>query len=106
MPSPNSLRGRLEAEGLDPTTWSNGPFDRYGAHDHAYDKVIVVVSGSIRFGLPDHDQVVELAEGDRLELPAATSHDAVVGPHGVACLEAHRPAGSLPGLVHRASGAW
>ena len=32
--------------------WSNGPGDRYAAHDHGYDKVIVVERGSIRFGLP------------------------------------------------------
>ena len=35
-----------------PHGWSNGPGDRYAAHDHGYDKVIVVERGSIRFGLP------------------------------------------------------
>ena len=33
--------------------------------------------------------------GDRLDLPAGTRHDALVGPTGVTCLEAHLPAGSL-----------
>ncbi len=47
------LRERLTGEGLDPGAWSNGPGDRYAAHDHAYDKVIVVASGSITFGLAD-----------------------------------------------------
>ena len=83
----------LRAEGLAPSTWSNGPGDRYGAHDHGYDKVIVVASGSIAFGLPDLGRTVDLAAGDRLELPAATRHDAVVGPSGVTCLEAPLPAG-------------
>ena len=51
--------------------WSNGPGDRYAAHDHGYDKVIVVERGSIRFGLGlGSGAVIELAEGDRLELPA------------------------------------
>ena len=97
---------RLRAEGLDPGSWSNGPGDRYGAHAHGYDKVIVVASGSIVFGLPGRDETVELVAGDRLELPAATSHDAVVGPAGVTCLEAHLPAGRIPVVARRPAGAW
>ncbi len=97
---------RLRAEGLDAGSWSNGPGDRYAAHAHGYDKVLVCASGSIRFGLPDHDDAVDLVAGDRLELPAGTSHDAVVGRDGVTCLEAHLPAGALPGLRHRPHGEW
>lgn len=97
---------RLRAEGLDPGSWSNGPGDRYAAHEHGYDKVIVVARGSIRFGLTDEGRFVDLAAGDRLELPAGTRHDAVVGPAGVTCLEAHVPRGSLGGLTHRTAAAW
>ena len=103
------LSARLRAEGLDPGGWSNGPGDRYAAHHHGYDKVIVVERGLIRFGLPatgPTDATVELAAGDRLELPAGTRHDAVVGHEGVACLEAHRPAGSLDRVARRAAGTW
>ena len=98
------LRERLAGEGLDPGAWSNGPGDRYDAHDHGYDKVIVVTSGSITFGLEGGP--TELTEGDRLELPAATAHDAVVGSSGVVCLEAHLPAGTLPEVAHREAGSW
>jgi len=101
-----ALVARMRAEGLEPGTWSNGPGDRYAAHAHDYDKVIVVASGAIRFGLPDMSRQVALASGDRLELPAGTRHDAAVGPAGVVCLEAHRPAGSSAGLARRASGTW
>jgi uncharacterized protein YjlB len=97
---------RLRAEGLAPSSWSNGPGDRYGAHDHAYDKVVVVASGSIRFGLPDLGRSVELAIGDRLELPAATRHDAVVGGSGVTCLEAHLPAGTFAAPDVQVRGSW
>jgi hypothetical protein len=97
---------RLRAEGLDPSTWSNGPGDRYRAHDHGYDKVIVVASGSIAFGLPGLRRTVDLAAGDRLELPAATLHDAVVGPGGVTCLEAHLPAGRLATVARQSAGEW
>jgi len=100
------LELRLRAEGLDPSAWSNGPGDRYGAHEHGYDKVIAVARGSIRFGLPDDGRGVDLGEGDRLELPAGTRHDALVGPRGVTCLEAHLPAGSLARLTHRKASAW
>jgi uncharacterized protein YjlB len=97
---------RMRAEGLAPSTWSNGPGDRYGAHDHGYDKVIVVANGSIAFGLPGLGRTVDLAAGDRLELPAATRHDAVVGPSGVTCLEAHLPAGHLATVAQRRAGEW
>jgi uncharacterized protein YjlB len=96
----------LRTEGLDPSQWSNGPGDRYAAHEHGYDKVIVVADGSIAFGLPDLGRTVDMAQGDRLELPAGTRHDALVGVTGVTCLEAHLPAGALPAAERRAAGAW
>jgi quercetin dioxygenase-like cupin family protein len=100
------LARRLRAEGLDPSAWSNEPGDRYAAHEHGYDKVIVVERGSIRFGLPASKGAADLSIGDRLELPAGTRHDAVVGPAGVTCLEAHLPIGVLPGLALRSAGTW
>ena len=104
---PDDVAERLRAEGLSPSSWSNGPGDRYAAHDHDYDKVLAVESGSIRFGLPDLGSAVEMATGDRLDLPAGTRHDALVGGDGVVCLEAHLPAGSLaPEPRHRPSGRW
>jgi quercetin dioxygenase-like cupin family protein len=98
------LRERLIGEGLDPGAWSNGPGDTYVSHDHTYDKVIVVASGSITFGLVAGP--TELAAGDRLELPANTAHDAIVGSDGVVCLEAHLPAGTLTDVTHREAGSW
>lgn len=97
---------RLRAEGLAPSSWGNGPHDRYAAHEHGYDKVIVVVVGSIRFGLPDRGETIELDAGDRLELPAGTRHDAIVGSMGVTCLEAHVASGSLRAPARREHGTW
>lgn len=102
----SELERRLRDAGLEPSAWSNGPRDRYGAHDHGYDKVLVCAAGSIVFGLPDRGERVSLEVGDRLDLPAATAHDAVVGPHGVTCLEAHLPAGSLERVERRQAGGW
>ena len=103
---PAPLRTRLAQEGLDPDAWSNGPGDRYAAHAHAYDKVIAVATGSIKFSLPDRGDAIDMNEGDRLELPSGTRHGAIVGALGVTCLEAHLPAGSLPGLGHHPAGSW
>lgn len=88
-PDEQQLRNIMADEDLHPYVWSNQPGDVYGAHDHSYHKVIYVVSGSITFGLPDTGDKVTLNTGDRLELPAGVTHDAIVGKKGVSCLEAH-----------------
>jgi quercetin dioxygenase-like cupin family protein len=102
----SDVGARLRAEGLSPGSWSNGPGDQYAAHRHDYDKVIVVERGSIEFGLTERGATVRLATGDRLELPAGTSHDASVGADGVTCLEAHLAAGTFDEVIHRTAGAW
>lgn len=89
-PSEHTIRNILAQEKLEPYAWGNSPGDVYGSHTHGYHKVIYVVEGSITFGLPGENRQVTLEVGDRLELPAGTSHNAVVGPQGVRCLEAHR----------------
>jgi quercetin dioxygenase-like cupin family protein len=90
QPTEAAIRRILDGEGLQPYQWSNAPGDIYSAHTHPYHKVIYVVKGSITFGLPDEGRRVTLHPGDRLDLPAGMAHDAVVGPEGVVCLEAHR----------------
>jgi uncharacterized protein YjlB len=90
LPDEALLRSILADEDLHPYVWSNGPGDVYAAHRHSYHKVIYVVRGSITFGLPDSGEKVTLNSGDRLELPAGVTHNAIVGNQGVVCLEAHR----------------
>ena len=78
------------AEGCSPPrSWANGPGDRYGRHDHASHKVLFCLAGSIVFHTDEGN--VELAPGDRLDLPAGTAHSATVGPDGCSCIEAYRP---------------
>ena len=89
-PDESSIRRLLADENLLPYLWSNSPGDIYAAHSHEYQKIIYVVAGSITFGLPDNDEEIILETGDRLELPAGVRHNAIVGPQGVSCLEAHR----------------
>jgi quercetin dioxygenase-like cupin family protein len=79
----------LDAEGLSYSRWGNGPLDVYFAHEHPYNKVIYVVSGAITFTLPKEGKKLTLKAGDRLDLSAGTSHEAVVSALGVQCIEAH-----------------
>lgn len=89
-PTETALREKLASEGLTPIRWQNQPHVVYPAHSHAYEKVLYVVSGSIIFGFPIEGKPVTLYPGDRLELPANLSHNAVVGANGVVCLEVQR----------------
>lgn len=89
-PTEAAIQERFHAEGLSPYRWSNGAGEVYAAHSHPYHKVIYVIRDSITCQLPLSEQRLVLAAGDRLDLPPDTAHDAVVGPEGVVCLEAHR----------------
>ena len=67
------------------------PGDTYPPHAHDYDKVIIVVRGSITWmlGVPETPQTIETCAGDRIDLPRGTLHAAEAGPEGVICLEGH-----------------
>ena len=90
MSSRAELMAKLEAEAEGAYAWSNGPGDRYGAHSHAYEKVLYCVEGSITFQLEQEGRSLELQAGDRMVLPAGTVHSAVVGPDGCTCIEGRR----------------
>ena len=104
--SGDELEARLVAQGLTPSSWSNAPGDTYAAHEHGYDKVLVATRGSITFHLVDIGRDLVLSAGERLDLPAGTSHAATVGAQGVTCLEAHLAAGTVAGARHLASTEW
>ncbi len=88
-PTPSELQAILIEEGLFSYDWSNAPGDTYTPHVHEYDKVIIVVRGSITWLLPETNEAIETRAGDRIELPRGTRHAAEVGPEGVVCLEGH-----------------
>ncbi len=96
LPTERELRELMQCEGFSPYTWSNGPSYTYAAHTHTYEKVLYCVRGSIRFVLPEqvnaegNADFVDLNPGDCMILPPHTMHSAIVGPHGVTCLEASR----------------
>ena len=89
-PSRAAAESRLRDLGVDPLAWSNGPGDRYGAHEHGFTKLLVCAVGSITFHIGDDETPVELSAGDGFELPPGTRHAAIVGPQGCTCVEGHR----------------
>lgn len=88
-----TARARLQAVGIEPYAWSNGPGDRYTEHDHDTTKLLICAEGSITFLVGQAAEPVELRAGEGFILPARTPHAAVVGPEGCTCLEGHRPGG-------------
>lgn len=89
-PSEAAVARRLRQERVQPSAWSNGPGDRYAAHAHGYEKVLMCAAGSITFLVGPDAVPVDLRAGDGFVLPAGTRHSATVGPHGVICLEGRR----------------
>jgi uncharacterized protein YjlB len=79
----------LRQQGLNPVSWSNGPYDTYSPRKHNYLRVIYVVRGSITFIMPVLSLRLELKAGDRLELPAGVVHRVEIGADGAACVEGH-----------------
>jgi quercetin dioxygenase-like cupin family protein len=79
----------FETEGLSaPRFWGNAPGDTYGRHSHDRHKTMFCLHGSIVIHLDEAD--VELAAGDRIDLPPGAGHGATVGPDGCECVEAWR----------------
>lgn len=89
-PTEADLHAQMVSEGLAPYKWSSNPQDVFQAHDHPYEKIIIVVAGSITFGFPIEGEPTTLFPGDRLNLPSRVMHNAVAGKNGVVCLEAQR----------------
>lgn len=84
--SEEAVLQRLRAEGLASSGWRNGPGERYGWHEHAYDKLLYCTEGGIVFHTDDGD--LALDAGDGMVMTAGTSHAATVGPTGCRCIEA------------------
>lgn len=82
-----ALVNSLSSKGYRTVRWSNEPGDKYPVHMHDFDKVILVLRGSITFKIPRIEEEYILHAGDRLELPAGYAYSAEVGSQGVTCIE-------------------
>ena len=82
-----ALLNSLSNKGYKTVRWSNDAGFEYSAHTHEFDKVILVIRGSITFTIPRIEEEYVLHAGDRLEVPAGYAHSAKVGSQGVTCIE-------------------
>ena len=82
-----ALAVSLSEQGYETVRWSNDPGHQYPLHTHDFNKVILVIRGSITFSVPSIEEKYLLHAGDRLELPAGYAHSAEVGSQGVTCIE-------------------
>lgn len=87
-PSNTAITRLLEAEGLRPYRWENAANHRYPVRSHGYDRVLMVVTGSLEIAFPDRNELVKLSPGDRADIPAGTRHGLTVGARGLTCIEA------------------
>ncbi len=89
-PNAASVGSYLRSMGVEPYAWSNGPGDRYAAHEHGYTKLLMCAQGSITFLVGADERPLTLRPGEGFTLPPRTRHAAEVGPVGVTCLEGQR----------------
>ena len=67
--------------------WVGEPSEAFETHNHDYDKRLWCAEGSIVITVGE--QRVTLQSGDAMDLPAHTSHQALVGFSGCAVYESH-----------------
>jgi quercetin dioxygenase-like cupin family protein len=72
QPSLDMIRGILADEGLRCYTWSDAPGKFYPEHSHDEDEMRWIVQGSLVVGVDGKE--IKLKAGDKIELPAGTSH--------------------------------
>lgn len=73
--------------------WSNGAGYHWEWHAHSVRKIVYCTRGTVTFHTQDGD--VELAPGDRLDIPVGALHSATVGDAGVTCVEIRVPDGAV-----------
>ena len=60
-----TLEARLKAEGLDASTWSSLAGERFDQRTNDFDRIVVVVEGSITYGLSGYGVGYMLNPGGR-----------------------------------------
>ncbi len=80
-----TLKAIMENSGRPCEVVTDPPGTRYGTHKHDFDDFVVIVSGKMKLGTNAQTWVLE--PGDRIDIPANTSHWAeVVGKKPVCYL--------------------
>ena len=78
-PSLDEMRETLREEGFNGIhTFRDAPGTRYAEHEHDFIEVRWIYKGEITFGIGEENYT--LTPGDRLDVPADTTHDAQMHP--------------------------
>lgn len=89
-PDEEAMRRRLAAAGYQVVKWASEPATGYPPHIHIYPELLWLIAGSLTVILSAEGRVIELAPGDRIELPPGLAHGALAGADGAAYLVATR----------------
>ena len=89
-PVEEDLRDRLVADGYGVVRWSNEAATGYPPHAHIYPELLWLVSGSLTVILTAEKRLLELAPGDRIEVPQGLVHGTMAGSDGAVYLLATR----------------
>ena len=81
-PDEAELRRRLANGGYESVRWASEPNQAYIPHAHIYPELLWLLAGSITIVLPATRRLLELAPGDRIELPPGLFHGVMAGPDG------------------------
>lgn len=78
----------LSGKNIPAERWEAEAGETFDPHSHSYHKRLWCAEGSIVFTVTeDTERSIRLQAGDRLDLPANTTHSAVAGLQGCACYE-------------------
>ncbi|MGC8781525.1 MAG: cupin domain-containing protein [Anaerolineae bacterium] len=89
-PNEDVVRGRLNAAGYQVVRWSSEPATGYPPHVHIYPELLWLISGSLTVLLTAERKLLELAPGDRIEIPPGLVHGTMAGADGALYLLATR----------------
>jgi quercetin dioxygenase-like cupin family protein len=89
-PCEEALRRRLADAGYQAVKWTSAPATGYPPHVHIYPELLWLLAGSLTVILPADGRMIELAPGDRIELPQGLAHGTMAGPDGATYLLATR----------------
>ena len=89
-PTEETLRARLTADGYQAVKWANDPGTGYPPHAHIYPELLWLITGSLTVVLPTEARLLELAAGDRIEIPRGLAHGTMAGADGADYLLATR----------------
>ena len=89
-PTEETLRTRLTVGGYQAVKWSSEPGTGYPPHAHIYPELLWLIAGSLTVVLPTEARLLELAAGDRIEIPRGLAHGTMAGADGADYLLATR----------------